>query len=794
MSKMSVTAGLKAAGDYAPGIPDPNAFGDVLGTLKPGDTPEYVLQRHETVRNPGHPHYDLRLGTPETNLFSWAVPNARLPEPGQTVRPTVQTHLHAFPYGNFTGKIGPGYGHGTVSMADRGKAVITRVSPNTLHFTVAHSRVPTRYVLIHIGGRDGRAWQLYAKPSPGKIPGVGDKPVHKQISADSAEEAMAQAVELQQKLDGAHGVVHVGPKGDIGIFSVRPSVRGEPIEHTERMQLFGHRVPPRFRGRSYRGELLFTDANGRALPFKDVSALLNMTIAKSLERQRKQKLRPRVALFSTPANRADIRDLLKELPSGLFMEPARANTPEAKRSLVQAIAEGRDPMTAEGVMAVMPDGSVRKLKNKEEATGYLTGTYPGTGKRKDSAGGLTFTTGPGSGSSAEGRVGTGFTDTELRDIVARLEELKGQPMRIQHMGRFASGKLRAPSFKGFETDKPAEKRAIVQRRGKGFVLLSHKGKVLGHHGSRASAMRQERAIMAHKYGEALPQFIQQALFHGDRELLARAGRARTPAKRLAAQIRGYYRSLPRQEVAQHMQHPDIQHVLSWDGAVNNGKIAAAHPFLKLPRLLGAAVVRNLRRMDRNATVNKVVPKGVIGDAARDVVKHPVGAAVGVALGHVPPLTFVPGSGAVGAILGAKTEKMLGRAASNLRKYAQAPERVTLRILGRNGIVKASVAAELAFTPASRRLGLGGHAPLAEGEGMLFDKSGTYWMKDVEFPLDIVFLGDRGDILQKQAMPVERDPSAPVNFYKGPDGAAHALELPLGWCDRQNVGIGDRLTV
>jgi rubrerythrin len=42
--------------------------------------------------------------------------------------------------------------------------------------------------------------------------------------------------------------------------------------------------------------------------------------------------------------------------------------------------------------------------------------------------------------------------------------------------------------------------AIIKRQGNGFVLMSHKGKVLGHHPSRESALKQERAIEIHKHG------------------------------------------------------------------------------------------------------------------------------------------------------------------------------------------------------------------------------------------------------------------------------------------------------
>jgi len=618
-------------------------------------------------------------------------------------------------YGAFEGVIPYGYGKGTVSMADKGKAIITRVTPNTMHFTLGHAKVPTRYVLIHVGGKDGRMWQLYARPTPGKIPGVGDKPVFRQIQAQDQEDAIAQAQELQEKIDGAHGIVNIGPKGEVDVYSVRPSVKGTAIPHTERMGLFGVRVPPKFKGQSFRGEMYFTDLKGRAVPFKDVSGLLNMLPAKSLETQRERKLSPRIALFDTveggerDARQQQVDAILSVLPQELFHRPAGAKTLSEKRKLFRTIAKGKNPRTAEGVMAVMPDGSVRKIKNKEEITGYLTGTYPGAGKRKGTAGGLTFVTDREQKGAPEGRVGTGFTDRELQDIVARIEELKGSPMRLEHMGRFGTGKLRAPSFKGFETDKPGT---------------------------------EKQAIMTHKHGQAKPQLVRRLIFAGDKEALRRMGRASTPAKRLAAQVRSYYKTLPKQLVTDHLNHPDMQHVLSWEGAI--GKNAGAgewlevsgrdaflsprHPFMALPRKTAAAVIDNIRRISSGPSVTK-----------------------------------------------------------------QGQARVRLRFKGKDGIVKASALVAVADTPATRRRGLGGHAPLADGQGMFFDKAGTYWMKDVDFPLDILFLADDGRILEKQCMAVEPDPQAPATYYTAPATAAHALELPAGWCDRVGVGVGDQIT-
>jgi uncharacterized membrane protein (UPF0127 family) len=119
----------------------------------------------------------------------------------------------------------------------------------------------------------------------------------------------------------------------------------------------------------------------------------------------------------------------------------------------------------------------------------------------------------------------------------------------------------------------------------------------------------------------------------------------------------------------------------------------------------------------------------------------------------------------------------------------------LQFYGQDGQPKATVAIELADTPESRRRGLSKRAELPEGQGMLFDKAGAYWMKDVNFPLDIVFLDKQGTVLEKQhmAMTVEPDPCKPL-YVAGSKEAAHALELPVGWFEKQSLKVGDRLGI
>jgi uncharacterized membrane protein (UPF0127 family) len=264
------------------------------------------------------------------------------------------------------------------------------------------------------------------------------------------------------------------------------------------------------------------------------------------------------------------------LPASVFHLPQTARTSEEKKQLVKDILEGKNPLTSEGVILHSPEGQFQKYKNKQEKTVYFAGTAPGAGKRL-AAGNVLFSHTP--GGEPVGRLGTGFTDEQLQDMVANSKDYMGAPMRVEHMGAFESGLLRSPSWQGFETDKSAA-----------------------------------------------------ALF---------------------------------------------------------------------------------------------------------------------------PVQFK----------------------------------------AQDGTVKAAAHLELADTPELRQQGLMGRQSLPAGRGMFFDKAAAFWMKNVDFPLDLVFLNEKGVILEKSAMFPTSAPDALKPRYAATDpNAAHAVELPHGWCDNNGIGPGDRMVV
>jgi uncharacterized membrane protein (UPF0127 family) len=107
----------------------------------------------------------------------------------------------------------------------------------------------------------------------------------------------------------------------------------------------------------------------------------------------------------------------------------------------------------------------------------------------------------------------------------------------------------------------------------------------------------------------------------------------------------------------------------------------------------------------------------------------------------------------------------------------------------------TIAVEVADTHLSRRQGLSGRTALPEGTGMLFafEQEGAWgiWMKDMHFPIDIVWMDSAGRVLT-----VAHDVSPatyPNSFY--PDAPSrYVLELPAGYARTHGIAEGSELVV
>lgn len=119
--------------------------------------------------------------------------------------------------------------------------------------------------------------------------------------------------------------------------------------------------------------------------------------------------------------------------------------------------------------------------------------------------------------------------------------------------------------------------------------------------------------------------------------------------------------------------------------------------------------------------------------------------------------------------------------------------IPLTVISPDGKDKHKITAEIADNEPARKKGLSKRAELPKDHGMLFSKSGAFWMKDCLIPLDIAFLAKDGTIVDKQAMDLSDAPDycKPIYISKDPS-AVYALEMPKGWFDANNIAIKDKI--
>lgn len=116
----------------------------------------------------------------------------------------------------------------------------------------------------------------------------------------------------------------------------------------------------------------------------------------------------------------------------------------------------------------------------------------------------------------------------------------------------------------------------------------------------------------------------------------------------------------------------------------------------------------------------------------------------------------------------------------------------------NGSSVATVNASVANTRSERVIGLSKHDSLAEGKGMLFvhgeTTEQTYVMRDMEFPIDIVFIDSSCEIttIHSADAPAANETGEESKYhYSGQ--AKYVLEVPDGYAT-ERVEAGDAVEI
>lgn len=464
--------------EFAPGLPDPKRFGRVT-TLPLNKPLSWVVQRHLAER--AGPHFDIRFGPDRGNkptLFSWAA--RRFPsQPGEKAM-LFRQPLHTGQYADFEGEIVSGYGKGTVKTHDRGRVIVTQVTPDKIKFVVIHKKHPETFVLVRRSGppagtatartkrTQGGNW-LLINTTPTDV--IKHKKVHyTKVPASDVEKLFDEKYLHSEKLDGA-AALYTLLSDRIEVLSYRPTTKGRPIIHTYRIGgTTNIKIPKHLVGTVLRGELYgVRKGTEQAIPPQELGGILNSATLKALEKKRKQRVELRGAIFnilrygkkkeiplSAPLEERlkMLKEVMQYLPKKKFHLPRMAGTPEEQRKMWQEISGGKWPRTHEGIVAwPRAGGKPTKVKLYDEHDVYVTSIFPGKkGLAGKGAGGFKYSLKP--GGPEVGEVGTGFSAETRRHMFEHPEEYIGRIARIKAQEQFPSGAYRAPAFLGLHEDYP----------------------------------------------------------------------------------------------------------------------------------------------------------------------------------------------------------------------------------------------------------------------------------------------------------------------------------------------------
>ena len=443
--------------EFAPGIPADRKIKPFPKVKRPQKW-TLAIQEHEARR--AGKHYDVRLVDPQGRAHSWAVPKARLPDRGEKLL-AIQQPTHTRDYAlNFEGEIEEGYGAGKVKLKQVVPVEVVKAEPNRLKFYLYENKQPREYQLFRGKGNN---WYLTQT-----TPTLKDLKI--QLGRGKYQETAPEKIDfndpnqmLQAKIDGAGVIVALHKKKPIRVVSQRSPKHSDVIEHTHKNpKWLQYSTPPELDNTVLRAELYGVDPKThKAIPARQLAGILNSRVWKA----REAKFKPRLAVFDIERYRGKnvqklpyrdrfelIRKIVKKLPDTHI--PPFATEPKHKLSLLDLIRKGKLKETTEGaVLWPLNDPNARPIKApfRPLFDVYIRKIERGQGKYQNAAGAVYYSWTP--HGRIVGRIGTGFTDAERKDMLQNPEKYIGRVAKVTAKGKHPSGALREPAFQEWHLEK-----------------------------------------------------------------------------------------------------------------------------------------------------------------------------------------------------------------------------------------------------------------------------------------------------------------------------------------------------
>ena len=457
--------------------------------------PRFVVQEHSARRL----HWDLRLEH-DGAAASWAIPNG-IPMSPEENRKAIRTEDHPLEYLTWEGEIPKGeYGAGTMRVWDSGAYELEKWTEAKVMVEFHGERLRGRYALFR-AGKSKQDWMIHRIDPPERVADPFPEAVVPMLAKLAPLPASDEGWGVEVKWDGVRAIAYCRP----GRLELQTRNLNTVTDSYPEVRRLARQLGAR--DAVLDGELVAFDEAGKP-SFERLQQRIHQTSDAVV--RRRMKSHP-VTYMIFDLLYLDGRNLIdepytarRELLEGLGLEGESWQTPgysvDHAKQLLAAAAE----QELEGIVLKRLDsryvpgkrtGSWLKVKNLGRQEFVIGGWLPGEGRRRNTIGALLLgyhdPDGEGEGELRyAGKVGTGFSDRDLKELLERLRPLerKSNPFgrkgprgahyvepvlvaEVEYRELTSEGMIRHGSFKGLREDKPAAEveleRAVAASLGSG---------------------------------------------------------------------------------------------------------------------------------------------------------------------------------------------------------------------------------------------------------------------------------------------------------------------------------------